>query len=260
VRVHPLPSGYFEMPPYACVNEEVLVKSTADNGNTLTFATNGGILTTTEERKQYNIKWSNTGSKIVALVIKSQYGCLSPVYYDTISIYDKPTVKIENIDKVMICVGDTVSVKASYSEDLLYTWYGDAIFQIRDKNVVLATKRTTGHLFVKANNIYGCSATDSVYVSTENCCDVAIPDAFSPNGDGRNDVFRIISQGNQQLKQFIIINRRGQKVFQTTDQTKGWDGRLNGVPQDMGTYNYYIRYICTDGRTLEKKGDVILVR
>jgi len=260
MRVHPLPSGYFEMPPYACVDEEVLVKSTADNGSTLSFATSGGILTTIEERKQYNIKWSSTGSKIVALVIKSQYGCLSPVYYDTIGIYDKPTVKIENIDKVMICVGDTVSVKASYSDDLLYTWYGDAIFQIRDRNAVLATKRTTGHLFVKANNIYGCSATDSVYVSTENCCDVAVPDAFSPNGDGRNDIFRIISKGNQQMKQFLIVNRWGQRVFQTTDQSKGWDGRLNGVPQDMGTYNYYIRYTCTDGRTLEKKGDVILVR
>lgn len=260
VLVHPLPSGYFEMPPYACIDEEVLLKAKADNGSTLNFATSGGVLTTVEAGKQYHIKWNTTGSKIVALVIKSQFGCLSPTYYDTISIYDKPSVKIESIDKTTICVGDTVVVKASYNDALLYTWLGEAVYYIKDRNKVLASKRTTGHLYVKADNIYGCSTTDSVYVSTENCCDLTVPDAFSPNGDGRNDVFRIISKGNQQVKQFIIVNRWGQRVFQTTNQTQGWDGRMNGVPQEVGTYNYYIRYTCTDGRTLEKKGDVTLIR
>jgi gliding motility-associated-like protein len=260
IQVHPLPSGQIEMPPYACINEKVVVKTMADAASTMNFATDGGVLTTVEQNKVYNIQWNTIGTKVVALVVKSQYGCISPAYFDTIGIYEKPDVKIESIDKNTICIGDTVSVKASYSSDLLYTWSGEAIYNIRDMNRVLASKRTTGYLYIKAENIYGCYSTDSTYISTENCCDVSIPDAFSPNGDGKNDLFRIISKGNQDVKQFIIVNRWGQKVFQTTNQSAGWDGRLNGVPQDMGTYTYYLRYTCTDGRTLEKKGDLVLVR
>lgn len=260
ILVHPLPSGSLELPGYACVDEKVYVKTTAIGAGTLTFSADGGLLSLIEKDKLYSLKWNTTGTKVVSLVIKSEYNCLSPVYLDTITIYDRPYLKIENIDRGVICVGDTVSIKASYSEDLAYSWYGEGNFYIKDRNNVLASKLTTGSIYVRANNIYGCSSVDSVYVSTENCCDISIPDAFTPNGDGRNDVFRIISKGNQSVKQFIIVNRWGQRVFQTTNQYQGWDGRLNGVMQDMGTYSYYIRYTCTDGRTLEKKGDVILLK
>ncbi|WP_118976152.1 gliding motility-associated C-terminal domain-containing protein [Taibaiella koreensis] len=85
------------------------------------------------------------------------------------------------------------------------------------------------------------------------------PNSFSPNGDGRNDVFRI-SGVNIQLESLAIFNRYGERVFLSNDIDKGWDGNFNGKGCDAGTYFYLIRYKIPTGETLKKKGDVILIR
>lgn len=97
-------------------------------------------------------------------------------------------------------------------------------------------------------------------IDAEACCNVALPTAFTPNNDGRNDVFRIITNGHQEIQAFVIVNRWGQKVFESHDQWKGWDGTFRGKNADIGVYNYYIKYLCSDGQILEKKGDVVLMR
>lgn len=260
VTVYPLPEAMFDLPSYACVNEKVLVSTRLKDAQTLLFSTDGGVVSEKVKDSLYKIRWTFEGTKIVILKAKSEYGCFSTGYTDTILIHENPVVKIESISGGTICIGDTVSVKASYNENYVYSWSGEGRFITKENNTVLISKRQTGLVFVSVDNIYGCSSSDSVLINTENCCDISLPDAFSPNGDGKNDVFRIISQGNQIVKTFIIVNRWGQKVFETTNQQKGWDGRFNGVPQDIGTYHYYIKYVCTDGRSMEKKGEVVLVK
>ena len=260
IKIRPLPAGKLYLPDYGCVNEQVKLSTTIAPGATALFTTDGGVITTKEANILYHIRWPSVGRKIVTLNVKSEYGCLSPLYVDTIQIYETPYVKIEKIDNGTICIGDSVSITTSYNPDYLYEWSGEGIVTSKETGKYIVQKNITGQLELSANTIYGCSASDSVYIQTENCCDVTLPDAFSPNGDGRNDLFRIISHGNQYIKKLIIFNRWGQKVFETSEQSKGWDGRFNGIPQDMGTYGYYIKYICTDGRAFEKKGDLLLVR
>ena len=80
------------------------------------------------------------------------------------------------------------------------------------------------------------------------------------NKDGRNDVFRIVSDGHHELKTFRIQNRWGATVFETADEQTNWDGTYNNIPQDMGTYYYYVKYKCIDGNYYEKKGEVLLMR
>ena len=58
---------------------------------------------------------------------------------------------------------------------------------------------------------------------------------------------------------FKVYNRWGECVFMTNDKEKGWDGTYKGVPQDMGTYYYYLKYDC-GGKTMEQKGDLTLIR
>ncbi len=88
-----------------------------------------------------------------------------------------------------------------------------------------------------------------------------MPNTFTPNGDGKNDVFRIMTKGNQELSSFIIMDRWGKRVFETVNQYEAWDGSYNGEPQDIGTYNYFLRYRCTGSKEImEMKGDVILLR
>ncbi len=88
-----------------------------------------------------------------------------------------------------------------------------------------------------------------------------IPTAFTPNGDGLNDVFRIGNIKYDRLDDFSIYNRWGQLVYHNTyDPTQGWDGTFNGVKQDMGTYFYNIVITTPNGKTKNFKGEVILMR
>jgi gliding motility-associated-like protein len=107
-----------------------------------------------------------------------------------------------------------------------------------------------------------CSDTASATIIYDNCCKVLIPDAFTPNNDGLNDKARLRYKGDIALQQFAIFNRFGQMVFRTTNANEGWDGTWNGIPQDLGTYNYYMKGICGTGgnKVVEYKGTIILIR
>jgi gliding motility-associated-like protein len=107
-----------------------------------------------------------------------------------------------------------------------------------------------------------CKDSASAVVAYDNCCKVFIPDAFTPNGDGRNDKAKILYKGDFTLEKFAIFNRFGQKVFETNIITDGWDGKFNGQLQDLGTFNYYIKGICGNGGTkeVEFKGNVTLLK
>lgn len=106
--------------------------------------------------------------------------------------------------------------------------------------------------------------TDSVTATIvyDNCCIIFVPDAFSPNSDGLNDVIRARAKGDFELETFSIYNRFGQRVFETKDMNKGWDGIFAGARQDLGTYNYFIKGICGNAGKEEvmQKGTIILVR
>ena len=88
---------------------------------------------------------------------------------------------------------------------------------------------------------------------------MVLPDAFTPNGDGLNDVFHILTPGKQEIEVFMVIDRWSQVLFKVTSINDGWDGSFKGKPQDNGTYYYYIKYRC-DGVVQEKKGNFLLLR
>jgi gliding motility-associated-like protein len=87
---------------------------------------------------------------------------------------------------------------------------------------------------------------------------VAIPSAFSPNGDGTNDILTVL--GSVTDIDFAIYNRWGQQVFKTTDRDKGWDGKFNGVPLNPGVFAYRFSGKTPEGAFVELKGNVTLVR
>lgn len=91
----------------------------------------------------------------------------------------------------------------------------------------------------------GCTARDSVQVwPSGECCEVHLPDAFTPNSDGINDVFQSITDCTEILEgaNFIILNRWGSVVFQTDDLRTAWDGRHGGLPCSAGVYAWQLRY------------------
>jgi gliding motility-associated-like protein len=159
-----------------------------------------------------------------------------------------------------ICIGDTASVTARHIESYTYKWSPAELFDNGETLRSTATLQKSAVLVLTVTDTIGCKAQDSTYVNAQLCCDLYMPTAFSPNGDGKNDVFRVITPGHNQLVTFLIKNRFGETVFFTNDIIKGWDGIYNGEPQDAGTFFYYLQYKCADASIHDKKGDLILVR
>ena len=88
---------------------------------------------------------------------------------------------------------------------------------------------------------------------------VFIPNSFSPNADGHNDILFVRSAILVDFY-FAVYNHWGQKVFETSDLHAGWDGTFKGKECPNGVYDYYFKGTCLDAEVLEKKGNVMLVR
>ena len=88
---------------------------------------------------------------------------------------------------------------------------------------------------------------------------VGVPNAFSPNGDGVNDVVKVEGRGIVELV-FRIYNRWGEKVFETHDKNIGWNGIYKGVLQEMEVYTYAVEAKLVDGKIVPLKGNITLLR
>ncbi len=113
-----------------------------------------------------------------------------------------------------------------------------------------------------ANN---CTDSSTSQVEYDDCCNPVLPNAFTPNDDGLNDIYRFRFTGDMYIVRFSIYNRFGEEVYNLTHTANidlGWDGKYKGVPAEMGTYYYYAKIICGNKQDhiKEMKGDVILVR
>lgn len=106
-------------------------------------------------------------------------------------------------------------------------------------------------------NAAGCQSRASSVIKIE--FDFYMPNAFTPNGDGLNDIFRIPRQSRTGIQYFAIYNRWGQLVFRTTDPQAGWDGKLNGKSASAGAYTYVIKGENSKGE-FQKKGSFVLIR
>jgi gliding motility-associated-like protein len=114
---------------------------------------------------------------------------------------------------------------------------------------------------LKVQSAAGCSATDTISVTVYKVDPgLFVPNAFTPNGDGINDVFRPIPIGMKSLKYFKVFNRDGQLIFSTSIQNKGWDGTFKGKPQDGDVYVWIVEGIDYQDKLIFQKGNVTLIR
>ena len=110
-----------------------------------------------------------------------------------------------------------------------------------------------------AKDDLGCSDSACKSVEVDGPISIGVPSAFTPNGDGTNDVLYVKGSGIRQMH-FIIFNRWGQKIFESTSQDKGWDGTFNGTPQEIEVYAYVLSATFYNGNSTTKKGNINLLR
>jgi gliding motility-associated-like protein len=118
-----------------------------------------------------------------------------------------------------------------------------------------------GILWVKVTDLNGCTGTDTIKVLSKECLKgFFMPNAFTPNKDGKNDILKPILLGNLKKYQFWVYNQWGQVVFTTTELTKGWDGEFKGQTQDTQVFVWKCVYQFEGEIQQNKKGTVVLIR
>lgn len=180
-------------------------------------------------------------------------GCMGS---DTVTIEKYPVpVVVSNNDTV---VNARAQVQLQASGATLYLWQPSRWLDNDTIANPLATPQAPVTYQVIGINEYGCTDTAEVTIDIRE--KLLLPNAFSPNGDGLNDLFRIENFGYQGVITFSIFNRWGQRIFHTGDGTKGWDGTQNGLPVETGTYYYDIQLGMRDGSVKVYRGDLTLIR
>ncbi len=263
VTVREAPVATVSLPEHACVGDEVTIGLGYVSSGVDDYAWNFGGATIIDSRSNagpYKVRWSHPGVYTVKLTVSDSV-CSSDRNEDTITVHYLPDAAIKPVKQGQLCVGDKIRVEAFVKESTWkYKWSPASFFENGDNNAVGdPIVRATGNIYLTIKTPFGCTATDSVFVETQPCCNVWFPTAFSPNNDGRNDIFRPVTDGNHDLGTFVVVNRWGQTVFETVNNNEGWDGKRNSQPLDIGVYYYYYKYKC-DGKVMEQKGEITLVR
>lgn len=202
-----------------------------------------------------------TSSQTLYFQIDNLYGC---DINDSLLITVNETPLIEvSADKQLIYRGEQVQLSATQGQGYSYNWTpSDLISNASIYNPVSSPIQTTLYtVIVSDNNL--CSGQDTVTVKViqYECVtsSIYIPNAFSPNGDGINDIFKVRSAALKALH-LEIYDRWGNKVFETDDLTNGWNGTYKGQPAQAEAYGYFVTGECLQGEKISLKGNVTLWR
>ncbi len=124
---------------------------------------------------------------------------------------------------------------------------------------------TRRYFVAKQAGLYSVTVTENCGAVTDNIvikgkdCTPYFPNAFTPNNDGKNDLFRILNAFNIQDYELVVYNRWGQKIFQTKNPSTGWDGRANGKLQNAGVFVWYSSFK-RNNKQIKLKGTLVLIR
>ena len=177
----------------------------------------------------------------------------------TVNIVPPPVVKASKLSDID-CVFSSVQLNASGADT--YTWSpstgldNTAIF-----NPTATITSQQQYTVTGTDTLSKCTATDviTVFINGVFKPTFFVPNAFSPNADGKNDCFRVRHFGTVKTIDMSVYNRVGNLVFHTLNANDCWDGTYKGVPADPGNYVYYIKAFNACGEIV-KKGNIILIR
>lgn len=196
-------------------------------------------------------------TEVFTLTVTDNYGC-------NFSVTDQVTVIVQ--PPVPAFAGNDTIAVIKQAHQLLatggttYIWSPAAPLNFSDIANPLATLDHDQLFHVIVIDKAGCIGSDDVFIQVYPGPAYHVPNAFSPNGDGLNDIFRVIPAGIAYTEWFRIFNRYGEMIFETNQWLKGWDGTFQGKKQPMGTYVWVLKGVDKNGRKIEMKGTVVIVQ
>ena len=212
--------------------------------------------------------FQNLTPGIYTLTIMDQEGCANQFDY---TIAEPDSLWLDIIpNSPLIGLGDSVWLPTNYNaNDPLFVWSSLDGLSCFDCEAPFASPLKTSTYGLIMTDANGCSAQDTVTIEVNLNRNFYIPNTFTPNGDGRNDVFRIRSQlaSIQQVNVFRVFDRWGELVFETSNfrpqeerHENSWDGTFRGKRLPPDTFVYYVEIEYVDGEIEKTEGTVHLIR
>lgn len=261
LSVAALVKAKFTTPPAGCTPYNAAFTNTSIGG--LTFQWDfgdGGTSTASNPTHLY----SAPGSYTITLIANDPNTCnLTDTTRFTINVFDNPVAAFTVAPDPPVENTPTSFTNNSSPDAVLFKWkFGDGdSLQTASRLVIQHQYNVTGtfNACLIAINSAGCPDTLCQPARAQIAALVDVPNAFTPQSGDVNSIVMARGFGITKMR-FIIWNRWGQKVFETTDRLKGWDGKVKGVVQPMDVYAYTLDVEFFDGTKTTKKGDITLIR
>jgi len=232
-------------------------------GNSVMFTSEGAVTYTWSPANNLN---STTSSIATATpVLPTSYtvtgisldGCKDDT---TVTVNVNAAPMVNSGADVTILQGQNTTLSAT-GNGTFYTWNPSTGLSCISSANPLATPEQTTTYYVTTIDGNGCTNTDSVTVFVELLCNIFIPNVFSPNNDGQNDQLKILAGSGIEIALFIIYDRWGEKVFETSNINESWDGLYKNNLMSSGIYVYQLNASCKNDRTeVNRKGNITLIR
>ena len=180
-------------------------------------------------------------------------GCRIASNAVVINVHPNPVVDA-GMDRVIIA-GDSISLKPTVEGDLVVKWAPDDYMS--DATILNPTIKPPNDIgyILKVETAYGCTSEDEISVKVVQ--DIFIPNAFTPNADGKNDIWRIPFLDPSFGAEVSVFNRYGRVVYHSKAAVVSWDGTVNGSPQPAGTYVYFVTI---KPGSFQRSGTITLIR
>ena len=200
--------------------------------------------------------YNTPGDYTIALAVTNPYGYDSIIKTKIIHVVDTPNT--DALRDTCIRYGQSVQlfgVQASY-----FTWSPNVALSCTNCANPIANPTVSTTYVLTGYNSKKCKYNDTLRLCVvQDCGEMFVPNAFSPNLDGVNDVLYVRGKCLKNLT-FMIFNRWGEKVFETSDQKIGWDGTFNGELLNTAVFVYRLEGTTFDGNAFSQKGNITLIR
>ena len=243
-----------------CTNESL--KLWANGASTYVWSPAQGLSSTTSASPT-----TTTTSSIQYMVVGfDNHNCFKDTGYVKITVHPKPTVKL-GVDQT-VSTGTVVPLTATTTNGPVVSWAWTPATELSCNNCPLpmATIKKDISYTATVKNIYGCIATDDIYFHT--ICDgtqVYVPNAFTPDGDGKNDILMVRSKGIETIHSFKIYSRWGELLFEKNNfppnnPAYGWDGKIKGVTSSAEVYVFVAQVTCGNVKDFIIKGNISILK
>ena len=220
---------------------------------------------TTAQTQSATATYSSPGNNNIQLISTNKVGCADTAYH-TINVSPPPTA-VAAVNPITIISGGSTQLNMNYTGAIVnYTWLPLQHLDCPTCPNPTANPQFTTLYKVKVEDKYGCSNTGEITVQIIcNGQNFFIPNTFSPNGDGSNDVFYLRGSGLFSVRTLRVFNRWGEVVFEkrefpVNNPSVGWDGMYKGKKANADVYVYQLELVCNNGDIIKYSGNIALIR